>query len=91
MEDTGKKGLGQKLKDKLHIGHSHKGSAASDESGYSNQVHLCQLERLLHSKLSVDMAAVTAISLHIAGAASVHHSSRRTWVLQHPSCYSARF
>lgn len=37
MEDTGKRGLGQKLKDKLHIGHSSKGSAASDESGYSNQ------------------------------------------------------
>lgn len=72
MEDTGKKGLGQKLKDKLHIGHSHKGSAASDESGYSNQGQVCQLERLLHSKLSVDIATVTAISLHIAGAASVH-------------------
>ena len=90
MEDTGKKGLGQKLKDKLHIGHSHKGSAASDESSYSNQVQVCQLERLLHSKLSVDMAAVTAMGLHIAGAASVNQSSRRTWVLQHPNFHSAQ-
>lgn len=89
MEDTGKKGLGQKLKDKLHIGHSHKGSTASDESGHSNQVQVYQLERL-HPKLSVDMAAVTAISLHIVGAASVHQSSRRMRVLQHPNCYFAR-
>ena len=36
MEDTGKKSLGQKFKEKLHIG-SHK-SSASDASEYSNQV-----------------------------------------------------
>lgn len=43
MEDSGKRGLGQKLKDKLHIGHSHKNSAASDESGYSSQGQVRQL------------------------------------------------
>lgn len=37
MEDTGKKSLGQKFKEKLHIGSSHK-SSASDASEYSNQV-----------------------------------------------------
>lgn len=37
MEDTGKKSLGQKFKEKLHIGSSHK-SSASDVSEYSNQV-----------------------------------------------------
>lgn len=37
MEDTGKKGLGQKLKEKLHLGHSSKSSNASDDSGYAAQ------------------------------------------------------
>ena len=40
MEDTGKKGLGQKLKDKLHLGHSHKSSGGSDEYGNQGQVSL---------------------------------------------------
>ena len=38
MEDTGKRSLGQKFKDKLHIGQGNKSSAASDASDYSNQV-----------------------------------------------------
>ena len=37
MEDTGKKGLGQKLKEKLHLGHSSKSSNASDDSGFASQ------------------------------------------------------
>ena len=36
-DDTGKRGLGQKLKDKLHIGHTHKTSAASDDTNYGSQ------------------------------------------------------
>ena len=37
MGDSGKTSLGQKFKNRLHIGSSHK-SSASDVSDYSNQV-----------------------------------------------------
>ena len=43
MEDSGKRGLGQKLKDKLHIGHSHKNSAAPDDRLNSSQGQVRQL------------------------------------------------